>query len=66
MTIHEMQNLNRATIEYASTAIIPGMTLVELRQLCEEYMLSHGADSFWYWDVYASVKRICCLNMSLV
>ena len=50
-----MQNLNRATIEYASTVIVPGMTLVELRQLCEEYMLSHGADSFWYWDVGAFV-----------
>lgn len=55
MTIHDMQNLNRATIEYASTVIVPGMTLVELRQLCEEYMLSHGADSFWYWDVGAFV-----------
>ena len=55
MTIHEMQNLNRATIEYASTVIVPGMTLVELRKLCEEYMRSHGADSFWYWDVGAFV-----------
>lgn len=51
MTIHEMQNLNRATIEHASKVIVPGMTLIELRKLCEEYMLSHGADSFWYWDV---------------
>jgi len=40
MTIHEMQNLNRAAIEYASTVIVPGMTLVELRRLCEAYMLS--------------------------
>ena len=55
MTVHKMQNLNRATIEYASTVIVPGMTLVELRKLCEEYMLSHGADSFWYWDVGAFV-----------
>lgn len=55
MTIHEMQNLNRATIEHASTVIVPGMTLAQLRQLCEEYMLSHGADSFWYWDVGAFV-----------
>ena len=55
MTIHEMQNLNRATIEYASKVIVPGMTLARLRQLCEEYMLSHGADSFWYWDVGAFV-----------
>lgn len=50
-----MQNLNRATIEYASTVIVPGMTLVELRKLCEAYMFSHGADSFWYWDVGAFV-----------
>jgi len=55
MTIHEMQNLNRATIEYASAVIVPGMTLAQLRKLCEEYMLSHGADSFWYWDVGAFV-----------
>lgn len=55
MTIHEMQNLNRATIEYVSTVIAPGMTLVELRKLCETYMFSHGADSFWYWDVGAFV-----------
>ncbi len=55
MTIHELQNLNRVTIEYASTIIVPSMTLVELRKLCEEYMLSHGADSFWYWDVGAFV-----------
>ena len=55
MTIHEMQNLNRATIEYASTVIVPGMTLARLRSLCETYMLSHGADSFWYWDVGAFV-----------
>ena len=55
MTIHDMQNLNRATIEYASTVIVPGMTLCELRKLCETYMLSHGADSFWYWNVGAFV-----------
>ena len=55
MTIHEMQNLNRATMEYATAMIVPGMTLVELRRLCEAYMLSHGADSFWYYDVGAFV-----------
>ncbi len=55
MTIHEMQNLNRDTIEYISKKITPGMSLVDLRKLCEAYMLSHGADSFWYWDVGAFV-----------
>ena len=55
MTIHEMQNLNRDTIEFASKVIAPGMSLIKLRKLCEEYMLSHGADSFWYWDIGAFV-----------
>lgn len=55
MTIHEMQNLNRATIQYISTIIVPGMSLIELRRLSEEYMLLHGADSFWYWDVGAFI-----------
>lgn len=35
MTIHEMQNLNRAAIEYASTVIVPSMTLV-LQQFAEK------------------------------
>ena len=55
MTICEMQNLNRKTMEYAAGVIVPGMSLVELKSLCEEYMLSHGADSFWYWNVGAFV-----------
>jgi len=38
MTIHEMQNLNRATIEYISSIIVPGMSLIELRKLCEDYI----------------------------
>ena len=55
MTIHDMQNLNRETIQYISTVIVPGMSLVEVRRLCENYMLSHGADSFWYWNVGAFI-----------
>ena len=55
MTIHDMQNLNRATMEYISSIIIPGMSLIEVRDLCESFMLSHGAVSFWYWDVGAFV-----------
>lgn len=57
MTIRDMQNLNRATIDYASSAIRPGMTLRDVRALCEEYLFAHGADSFWYWDVGAFVFR---------
>lgn len=57
MTIHDMQNLNRDTIAYAASAIRPEMTLSNVRSLCEEYLLTHGADSFWYWDVGAFVFR---------
>ena len=55
MTIHDMQNLNRNTITYVASIIQPGMTLQNIRNLCEAYMLAHGADSFWYWDVGAFI-----------
>lgn len=55
MNIHDMQNLNRDTIKYISSVIKSGMNLCEVRKLCEDYLLSHGADSFWYWDVGAFV-----------
>ncbi len=55
MNIHDMQNLNRDTIKYISSIIKSGMNLCEVRKLCEDYLLSHGADSFWYWDVGAFV-----------
>ena len=49
MTIHDMQNLNRDTISYVATAIKPGMRLHDVRYICEEYMLAHGADSFLFF-----------------
>lgn len=55
MTIKDMQNLNRDTIAYISSIIETGMNLNEIRTLCEKYLLAHGADSFWYWDVGAFV-----------
>lgn len=55
MTICDMQNLNRDTISYICSVIKPGMTLLEVRTLCEKYLLAHGADSFWYWDIGAFV-----------
>ena len=57
MTIRDMQNLNRDAIAYIVSIIQPGMTLRNVRSLCEEYMLTHGADSFWYWDVGAFTFR---------
>ncbi len=47
----EIQNLNRATIKYAADIIKVGMNLSDINTLCENYLLEHGADSFWYWDV---------------
>lgn len=55
MTNLDMQNLNRAAMNYLIHNIKAGMSLKEVRKLCETYMLEHGADSFWYWDIGAFV-----------
>ena len=55
MTVCEMQNLNRKTMEYVTSLIRPGTELRLIREQCEQYMLSNGADSFWYWDVGAFI-----------
>lgn len=48
-----MQRLCRETIGYIRSVVCPGMDLRELKDLCEEYMLNHGADSFWWCGVGA-------------
>ena len=48
-------DVNQAEREYIKEHIHPGMTLIEIRNLCESKMLELGADSFWYWDVGAFV-----------
>ena len=55
MTIHEMQELNRDAMAHVRRHLCPGMWLTDVRRLAEDYLLSHGADSFWYWDVGAFV-----------
>ena len=50
-----MQNLNRATMKYAAGTIKVGMSLRDIKSLCEDYLLENGADSFWYWGVGAFV-----------
>jgi len=55
MQYTEVQNIAKKTIEFIKDKIKPGMTLVEVRHLCETKMLELGADSFWYWDVGAFV-----------
>lgn len=55
MQYTEVQNIAKKTIAFIKDHIQPGMTLVEVRHLCETKMLELGADSFWYWDVGAFV-----------
>jgi len=51
----EVQNIAKKTIEFIKANIHSGMTLLEIRNLCETKMIELGADSFWYWDVGAFV-----------
>lgn len=55
MTNFDMQTLSRKTMEYLKNHLIVGMSLPEIRSICETYMLENGVDSFWYWDVGAFV-----------
>ena len=32
-----------------------GMFLLQIRNICEEFMLKNGANLFWYWNVGAFV-----------
>lgn len=48
-----MQNAARLTFEYIKSVIKPGMTLIDVRKLCETKLLELGADSFWYYDIGA-------------
>ena len=55
MNYLEVQNIAKQTIDYIKTVIKLNMNLREIRKLCEDKMLSLGADSFWYWDIGAFV-----------
>ena len=50
-----IQNLNRKTMQYLINNISVGMSLKEIKDMCEKYMLENGADSFWYWNVGALI-----------
>ena len=51
----DVQKIAKETIRFIKTKICPGMTLKEIRALCEDKMIDLGADSFWYWDIGAFV-----------
>ena len=50
-----VQKIAKDTISYIKGEIKSGMSLKEVRHLCEDRMLALGAESFWYWDVGAFV-----------
>ena len=55
MEYKDLQRIAKETISYIKAIIKPNMKLLDVRRLCEEKMLSLGADSFWYWDVGAFI-----------
>jgi Xaa-Pro aminopeptidase len=55
MEYYQVQNIAIKTMEYIKTVLRPGMTLCEVRSLCEKKMIEMGADSFWYWNVGAFI-----------
>ena len=50
-----MQDLNRSAIKYAADTIEIGISLSDIKELLENYLLENGADSFWHWDVGAFI-----------
>lgn len=50
-----VQEIAKNTIEYAKQNIKSGMSLLEVRKMCEDKLLELGADSFWYYNIGAFV-----------
>ena len=46
MEYKEVQKIAKDTIEYAKKNIYAGMSLIEIREMCERKMLELGADFF--------------------
>lgn len=55
MSYTEVQNIAKKAMDFIQNKIHSGMSLLEVRSLCESKMMELGADSFWYWDVGAFV-----------
>ena len=51
----DMQTLNRKTLQYISDILKPGQNIKSIKNICEDFLLGNGADSFWYWDVGAFI-----------
>lgn len=51
----KIQSIAKGTIEYAKKIIKPNLSLIKIREMCENKMLELGADSFWYYNVGALI-----------
>lgn len=51
----KIQSIAKETIEYAKKIIKPNLSLIKIREMCENKMLDLGADSFWYYNVGALI-----------
>ena len=50
-----VQSIAKETMQYLSSVIIPGITEKGIKDAAEKFMLSHGVESFWYYDIGAFV-----------
>ena len=50
-----VQKIAKDTINYIKAEIRSGMSLIEVRSLCENKMRELGTESFWYYDIGAFV-----------
>ena len=55
MDYQAVQKIAKDTINNIKAEIRSGMSLIEVRSLCENKMRELGADSFWYYDIGAFV-----------
>lgn len=51
----KVQSIAKETIEYAKKIIKPNLSLIKIREMCENKMLELGVDSFWYYNVGALI-----------
>jgi len=51
----KVQEIARDTIEYLKTQIVPRITVKQIVELAETYMMAKGITSFWYYDIGAFV-----------
>ncbi len=55
MNNKQVQEIAKTTMEYAKQNINPGMSLLEVRKMCEDKLIELGADSFWYYNIGAFI-----------